>query len=164
MSLPRVSRKKQKATTFSQRNFKKRTRKVDTKQKKQLEELLRESGTKVRIKALIDWKERRGAEWHLRQNSKTRERFAESVRTSPMERTHNLHGIRFWMLQATSSKYRQAELLEQQRFPLLQWNHLSHYYPFILALFKKTVVNKRKITLCLRLLSSQTHMYDNCSL
>ena len=31
--------------------------KVDTKQKKQVEELQRESGTKVRIEALIDWKE-----------------------------------------------------------------------------------------------------------
>ena len=56
MSLPHVSWKKQKKL-LKEIVKSEPENKVDTKQKKQLEELQRESGTKVRIEALIDWKE-----------------------------------------------------------------------------------------------------------
>ena len=56
------------------------------------------------------------------------------------------------MLEATSSKHCQGELLgHQRRFPYFDVDEtmrLPHCYPFILTLFKMNVVNKQKITLC----------------
>ena len=85
----------------------------------------------------------------------------KALERQPIERIHNLQ-YDFKILEATSSKHWQGELLgHQRRFPYFDLDEtirLPHCYPYILTLLKMTVVNKRKtlFAIVLRLLSSQT--------
>ena len=147
MSQPHDSWKKQKlkANSTTQRNSSKLEKCIWNRRR-----ALARVGSKVWIIIIA---------YRLKWQEESKVKFLTGIKSSLLKASeHHLRlrkEYKLWNTDATSSKYLywRGMLSEDQRaFPLLrllQWNHICRIFVLIvLALFKKTVVNKWKIKLC----------------
>ena len=95
----------------------------------------------------------------LKREEKYRVTFATSIKSGllkalerqPIEKIHNLQYDFKYLKQRAQNSGKESFQDIKEGFPYFDLDEtirLTHCYPFILILFKKTVVNKRKITLC----------------
>ena len=75
----------------------------------------------------------------------------KALERQPIERIHNLQYDFNYLKQRAQNNGKESFWDIKEGFPYFELDEtmrLPHCYPFILTLFKMTVINKQKITLC----------------